>query len=209
MIKRIKSCFITHRVSIQVKIVPSVYIAVDTGQKLDHLPTIFNVKWSSLLVLIVIIGIIFSTNRGNDFYFATQSYKANTFNLEDIFDGVTVKELRNKSEFEVTETQSILFGMCFTICKMRKVKAFEFATRLGLRTDFDVTIYFHPKGNELWLLYSTFVLETPYVTLNTRCQFYQHFCEQPYVQNLLIKLFCSCIVSLCCFEGGNWLLKCG
>jgi len=83
----------------------------------------------SLIFTSLLIKHCFIPYRGSDFYFTTQSYKANTFNLEDIFDGATVKELKNKTEFAVYETQSILFGMCFTICKLRKVKAFEFSTR--------------------------------------------------------------------------------
>ena len=48
-----------------------------------------------------------------------------------------------------------------------KVTAFEFSIRFGLTTSWDVNLFLHPKGSELWFAYSTFILETPLITLNT------------------------------------------
>ena len=48
-----------------------------------------------------------------------------------------------------------------------QVTAFEFTIRFGLKTSWDVNLFLHPKGSELWFADSTFILETPLITLNT------------------------------------------
>jgi hypothetical protein len=60
--------------------------------------------------------------RSKGFYYTNRSFVENTFNIEDIFDEQTLKELRNKTLYHVTETNSLFYGRCFTICHLKQVR---------------------------------------------------------------------------------------
>ena len=102
-------------------------------------------------------------------YFYTKiGYKENTFKLEDIFSKAHAILLQNKTEYSVSETESIFLGVCQTVCKLRKVKAFVFEFSLALKRDWNINIYFHPKGSELLFFYSAVGSTDQMVTLNSK-----------------------------------------
>ena len=100
--------------------------------------------------------------------YTRKAYKENTFKLNDVFSDETVKILKNATEFAITETESVILGVCQTICKLQKVEAFDFSFSLQMRRSWDVNIYFHSKGSELWFLFSPVVLDSQFVTLLTQ-----------------------------------------
>ena len=40
---------------------------------------------------------------------------------EDIFQPETLKLLRNEDEFEIKEMKSFIYGLCYSICKLKQV----------------------------------------------------------------------------------------
>ena len=100
--------------------------------------------------------------------FTKKGYKENTFKLQDIFSNKTIDMLQNKTEFSVTETESILLGVCQTVCKLKKVKAFYYNFVLDLKRNWNINIYFHPKGSEFLFFYSAVGLSSQMLTLNTK-----------------------------------------
>ena len=56
----------------------------------------------------------------------SESFRKNSYTMDDIFDKVTTTFLANKTEFSVTETESVVFGICITICILRKVEKYYF-----------------------------------------------------------------------------------
>ena len=59
--------------------------------------------------------------RSKGFYYTRQKFIENTFNIDDVFDKDTMEELKNETLYEVTETNSLFYGRCFTICHLKKV----------------------------------------------------------------------------------------
>ena len=100
--------------------------------------------------------------------YTSKTYKENTFKLDDIFSEDTVKTLKNPTEFTITETECVILGICQTICKLKKVEAFDFSFSLQMKRSWDVNIYFHSQGSELWFLFSPVVLDSQFVTLPTQ-----------------------------------------
>ncbi len=74
----------------------------------------------------------------------------NTFSLEDIFSPTTVANLRNSSKFKMVEMTSMFFGRCYTACYVNKVVP-KSGPRILFKTDFDVKVFFHISGSELWI----------------------------------------------------------
>ena len=64
---------------------------------------------------------IWQRRRSKGFFFTPETYREKTFNIEDVFDNETLVELRNSSLYHVTETNSLFYGRCFTICYLKKV----------------------------------------------------------------------------------------
>jgi hypothetical protein len=42
--------------------------------------------------------------------------------MEEMFTETTIEDLENKSLFEVQEIKTLIYGRCYTICYLRKVK---------------------------------------------------------------------------------------
>ena len=100
--------------------------------------------------------------------YTRKAYKENTYKLDDIFSEETVQIIKNPTDFTITETESVLLGICQTICKLQKVEAFDFSLTFLMKRNWDVNIYFHSKGIELWFLISPVVLDSQFVTLLTQ-----------------------------------------
>ena len=58
--------------------------------------------------------------RHHGFYYTEAMFVNNTFNIEDIFDKETLRDLKNNSLFHVIETYSLFYGRCFTICYLKQ-----------------------------------------------------------------------------------------
>ena len=104
--------------------------------------------------------------KNSDFHLTRASFIKDSFNLQDVFHSDTLKMLDSKAEHLVSKTESILMGTCHTICRLTKVKPFE-TILLNLNQDWDLQLFLHPQKSELWFLSMGFVLETPFISLNT------------------------------------------
>jgi hypothetical protein len=51
------------------------------------------------------------------FYYKEKDFIENTFSIEDIFHNWTLPNLRNRTLYNITEVQSLLYGRCYTISK--------------------------------------------------------------------------------------------
>jgi hypothetical protein len=71
--------------------------------------------------------------------------------MEEMFTESTIEDLKNKRLFEVQEIKTLIYGRCYTICYLRKVKLVDYFTMIQLKTTFDVTIYVHEKHEEFWV----------------------------------------------------------
>jgi hypothetical protein len=109
----------------------------------------------------------YKTSDWNSSY-TKQGYKENTFRLHDIFSARLTSMLMNTTEYSVTETESILMGVCQTICKLKKVKAFDYEFSFELKRDWNMNVFFHAKGSEFLFLYSAVSLSSQLVTLNSK-----------------------------------------
>jgi hypothetical protein len=53
--------------------------------------------------------------KSKGLHYNPDNFKKNTFNLEEIFDNLTLVDLKNSSLYSVNETWSIQYGRCHTI----------------------------------------------------------------------------------------------
>jgi hypothetical protein len=82
----------------------------------------------------------FSAFKQRGFYYTNELIKNNSFTAEEIFDPHTLDKLRNKDNFLMTQSYSIYYGNCFTVCDLQpvsvlKMVAFEFNRNLLLKGD--------------------------------------------------------------------------
>ena len=69
--------------------------------------------------------------------------------IEEIFKDYTLSQL-NSTNFTMSQTDTVAFGRCFTICHQRDMAANECLT-LHAKRKFDLKMILHPKGEEVWL----------------------------------------------------------
>ena len=74
----------------------------------------------------------------------------NTYSLEDIFSPSTVADFKNSSKYHMAEITSMFFGRCHTACYLNKVGP-KVGPQILFKTDFDVKVFFHVSGAELWI----------------------------------------------------------
>jgi hypothetical protein len=85
------------------------------------------------------------------FFYSEKSFFENSFTLEDTFDDETAAFLKNESLYISKNTSSQTWGNCFTLCCLIPVSLRSTSFVLGLKTDFDVIVFVHPQGAELWM----------------------------------------------------------
>ena len=102
-----------------------------------------------------------------DLYYTEESFRNNSFSLEDMFDLDTATRLRNKTLFSISESQDFQIGICQTICVMSKMKVLQYLY-FGLKKERNVRLYLHPKGSEFWILYTSFLQETQLITFDIK-----------------------------------------
>ena len=78
------------------------------------------------------------------------SYMKGTFTLEDIFVSDTIKDLKNEYQYSRNEINTLDLGRCQTLCNVDKKRKKEGNT-LYLKTDHDLKVFAHLKGEEFWL----------------------------------------------------------
>jgi hypothetical protein len=54
------------------------------------------------------------------------------------------------SRFKITELRTMTSGRCFTINALFKVPVNYFEVFFGFKTELDVMVYLHSKGDEFW-----------------------------------------------------------
>ena len=68
-----------------------------------------------------------------------------------MFSEKTLQDLKNISLYEVQEIKTMLYGRCYTICCLQKVKIVDYSKIIQLKTTFDLTVYVHQKHEEFWV----------------------------------------------------------
>ena len=63
--------------------------------------------------------------KGPGFHWSSSLFNQNTFQLEDLFEKSTLKNIQNGSLYWVGETYSVFYGRCFTICYMKVCSIFK------------------------------------------------------------------------------------
>jgi len=71
-----------------------------------------------------------------------ESYKSDTFSLEEIFFEATVNRFRNKSAYDLYETDSFLLGRCHTVCSLDRWQKRTGPTLL-VRNNTDLKLFVH------------------------------------------------------------------
>ena len=89
------------------------------------------------------------------FYFNKLLLDENTFGLEDIFQPKTVKDLRNKTAFEIKEIKNHMTGKCFMIRSLISSQKGN-GVYLHLKKKFDLTLFIHSIEDEFWINFSWF-----------------------------------------------------
>lgn len=87
--------------------------------------------------------------RRKGFYFTTADFVRHTFNIEDIFNEQTLIDLKNESLYEVSYTNSLFYGRCFTICYKTPLPAKKILY-IELSRKIDIKLLVHPKNDEFW-----------------------------------------------------------
>jgi hypothetical protein len=85
------------------------------------------------------------------FFYSEKSFFENSFTLEDTFVDETVASLKNETLYFSKNTSSQAWGNCFTLCCLIPVSLRSTSFVLGLKTSFDVIVFVHPQGAELWM----------------------------------------------------------
>ena len=78
-------------------------------------------------------------------YFS-DTYKKNSFGLEDIFDSFTLKSINDFNQFKVKEIFTMILGKCFAIQKTTEVTIFDYETAFLFKTTMDLQIFIHNPG---------------------------------------------------------------
>ena len=101
--------------------------------------------------------------RKRGFYYSTQDYTQNTFELEDFFTEKTLNEIRNNSLYKYKEVRTLFFGRCYKICDVDELPLINFKIwELKLESNYKLIV--HNDGDEFWLItaitYATAMTET-------------------------------------------------
>ena len=99
------------------------------------------------------------------FFYKEKDFIENTYNPEDFFIDETLELLKNNTKYTLTETWSFLYGRCHTICFLYTVE-YEIQS-LFLKQTWDVKVFIHSKGEEVWLIFGDFPIEKTYLEINT------------------------------------------
>ncbi len=102
------------------------------------------------------------------------SYKNGTYSLEDLFISDTLKDLKNVSEYFTTEISTLGLGRCQTVCNVEK-KTKKDGPILFLKTNHDIKVFVHLKGEEIWLnnqLDSPISIASTLIEIKSRDQFF-------------------------------------
>jgi len=91
------------------------------------------------------------------FHYKALDFNLSTYNLDDIFNSETVEMLNNGTGYLVTTVSSLYFGRCYTITKLEGVPVFDPDMAFNLKKDWDVIVYIHTRGDELWLMQGIFL----------------------------------------------------
>jgi len=88
--------------------------------------------------------------RKHGFYFNQKLLNENTFSLEDIFQPESLKELKNKSTFEIKVIHNFQIGKCFTLRALTAFPKYRGFT-LKLKKSFDLILYIHSVEDDFWI----------------------------------------------------------
>jgi hypothetical protein len=83
--------------------------------------------------------------KSKGFFYTTESFDANVFQVEDIFDDTDRSDSAFK-KFQVKPVATALFGRCYSLQLLEKVRIFDLGIKLKLKTKFDLYVYVHPQG---------------------------------------------------------------
>lgn len=73
-----------------------------------------------------------------------------SYSIEEIFSPDTANTFNNHDLFHIKSTFSHLSGVCYTICSFSNFKELN-ALNISLTTKFDVKVFIHENGTEMWL----------------------------------------------------------
>ena len=90
-------------------------------------------------------------NRGVPY--TTKMYEEQVFTMDDIFAKETLEKINNKSLFEVYDVRTINYGLSIALCSLKNVKIYDEINFQLKKKEWDVNIFFHPKGDELWFAF--------------------------------------------------------
>ena len=94
-------------------------------------------------------------------FLSEEKFLENTFSWEEIFHPQTLTLLRNEALFEIRETYSSYYGMCFTFRKLTPEKVADYSFQVVVNESLDYIYYLHePKENE-YLFMSVYPYEVP------------------------------------------------
>ena len=85
-------------------------------------------------------------------FYLENEFRANTFEVEDIFTTSFLEELKNTSKYNVKTLTSVVFGRCYSLYNQQEIPVFELGNLIKFRRDNDINLYIHTPGKKCSVL---------------------------------------------------------